>query len=183
MSKNYYQKTLLLFSFLFLTVSSLVAQNQDSSTNQDSKTDFGTLTGSVQTDFRYYVEDSVIGAAVPLEKIGFNNYFTLNYERGNFRAGVRYETYLPALLGYPSSMRGTGIARRYMGYTLKGLDVTVGNLYEQFGSGMVLRAQEDRFIGIDNSIDGLRVKYDFNGKAKATALRLMKQIHLANKIE
>lgn len=170
MSKNYYQKTLLLFSFLFLTVSSLVAQNQDSSTNQDSKTDFGTLTGSVQTDFRYYVEDSVIGAAVPLEKIGFNNYFTLNYERGNFRAGVRYETYLPALLGYPSSMRGTGIARRYMGYTLKGLDVTVGNLYEQFGSGMVLRAQEDRFIGIDNSIDGLRVKYDFNGKAKATGI-------------
>lgn len=170
MSKQYYQKTLLLFSFLFLTVSSLIAQNQDNSTNQDTKTDFGTLTGSVQTDFRYYVEDSIIGAAVPLEKIGFNNYFTLNYERGNFRAGIRYETYLPALLGYPTSMRGTGIARRYMGYTLKGLDVSVGNLYEQFGSGMVLRAQEDRFIGIDNSIDGLCVKYNFNGKAKVTGI-------------
>ena len=167
MLQNYYQKTLLLTSILFLIVSSLVAQNQD---NQTSNIDFGTLTGSVQTDFRYYVEDSVIGAAVPLEKIGFNNYFTLNYERGNFRAGVRYETYLPALLGYPTSMRGTGIANRYMGYTLKGLDVTVGNLYEQFGSGMVLRAQEDRFIGIDNSIDGLRVKYDFNGKARATGI-------------
>ena len=167
MLQNYYQKTLLLTSILFLIVSSLVAQNQD---NQTSNIDFGTLTGSVQTDFRYYVEDSVIGAAVPLEKIGFNNYFTLNYERGNFRAGVRYETYLPALLGYPTSMRGTGIAKRYMGYTLKGLDVTVGNLYEQFGSGMVLRAQEDRFIGIDNSIDGLRVKYDFNGKARATGI-------------
>jgi hypothetical protein len=51
----------------------------------------------------------------------------------------------------------------------KGLDVTVGNLYEQFGSGMVLRAQEDRFIGIDNSIDGLRVKYDFR-KARATGI-------------
>lgn len=153
-----------------MTVSSLIAQNQDNSTNQDTKTDFGTLTGSVQTDFRYYVEDSIIGAAVPLEKIGFNNYFTLNYERGNFRAGIRYETYLPALLGYPTSMRGTGIARRYMGYTLKGLDVSVGNLYEQFGSGMVLRAQEDRFIGIDNSIDGLCVKYNFNGKAKVTGI-------------
>ncbi len=166
MLKKNYQKTLLLFSFFFLTLSSSFAQNQ----NNQNEIDFGTLTGSVQTDFRYYVEDSVIGAAVPLEKIGFNNYFTLNYERGNFRAGVRYETYLPALLGYPSSMRGTGIARRYMGYTLKGLDVTVGNLYEQFGSGMILRAQEDRFIGIDNSIDGLRVKYDFNGKARATGI-------------
>ncbi|WP_375560551.1 DUF6029 family protein [Bernardetia sp. OM2101] len=168
MSNYYYQTTLLfLVSFFFLIINPLVAQNQD---NQNSNIDFGTLTGSVQTDFRYYVEDSIIGAAVPLEKIGFNNYFTLNYERGNFRAGVRYETYLPALLGYPSSMRGTGIARRYMGYTLKGLDVTVGNLYEQFGSGMILRAQEDRFIGIDNSIDGLRVKYDFNGKARATGI-------------
>lgn len=163
-----------LFSFLslliFIGISNLsIAQNQDN-LNSNSDTNFGTLTGSVQTDFRYYVEDSIIGAAVPLEKIGFNNYFNLNYERGNFRAGIRYETYLPALLGYPISMRGTGIARRYMGYNLKGLDVTVGNLYEQFGSGMILRAQEDRFIGIDNSIDGLRVKYDFNGKARATGI-------------
>jgi hypothetical protein len=168
MSKKYYHKILLLF-FLTAVVSpiALFAQNQDT---QNSNVDFGTLTGSVQTDFRYYVEDSVIGAAVPLEKIGFNNYFTLNYERGNFRAGLRYETYLPALLGYPSSMRGTGLANRYMGYTLKGLDVTVGNLYEQFGSGMILRAQEDRFIGIDNSMDGLRVKYNFNGKARVTGI-------------
>jgi len=180
MSYNYYQKTINLVNHLFKTKFSLlslcfiislflstklIAQNQD---NQNIN--FGTLTGSVQTDFRYYVTDSLIGAAVPLEKIGFNNYFALNYERGNFRAGIRYETYLPALLGYPSSMRGTGIARRYMGYTLKGLDVTVGNLYEQFGSGMILRAQEDRFIGIDNSIDGLSVKYNFNGKARITGI-------------
>lgn len=165
MSKYYCQKKLFFLSFFYLILNLSFAQNQD---NQN--TNFGTLTGSVQTDFRYYVEDSVIEASVPSEKIGFNNYFTLNYERGNFRAGIRYETYLPSLLGYPSSMRGTGIARRYMGYTLKGLDVTVGNLYEQFGSGMILRAQEDRFIGIDNSIDGLRVKYDFNGKAKATGI-------------
>lgn len=170
MSNNYYQKILLLFSFFLLIINVLTAQNPDNPDNQNSTIDFGTLTGSVQTDFRYYVEDSIIGAAVPLEKIGFNNYFNLNYERGNFRAGLRYETYLPALLGYPTSMRGTGIANRYMGYTLKGLDVTVGNLYEQFGSGMILRAQEDRFIGIDNSIDGLRVKYDFNGKARVTGI-------------
>lgn len=180
MSYTYYQKIINLVNYLFktkflfvsltislVTLSTSFAQNQDTQ-NQDIN--FGTLTGSVQTDFRYYVQDSVIGATVPLEKIGFNNYFTLNYERGNFRAGIRYETYLPALLGYPTSMRGTGIARRYMGYTLKGLDVTVGNLYEQFGSGMILRAQEDRYIGIDNSIDGLSVKYNFNGKAKVSGI-------------
>jgi hypothetical protein len=34
----------------------------------------------------------------------------------------------------------------------------VGNFYEQFGSGLVFRAYEERNLGIDTSIDGLRVR-------------------------
>jgi hypothetical protein len=37
--------------------------------------------------------------------------------------------------------------------------VTVGNFYEQFGSGVILRAYEERGLGYDNAIDGLRVIY------------------------
>ena len=36
-------------------------------------------------------------------------------------------------------------------------DVTIGNFYEQFGSGLVLRAYEERQLGIDNALDGFRL--------------------------
>jgi hypothetical protein len=39
------------------------------------------------------------------------------------------------------------------------LEITLGNFYEQFGSGLVLRSYEERSLGIDNAFDGLRVRY------------------------
>ena len=38
--------------------------------------------------------------------------------------------------------------------------VTAGNFYEQFGKGLTLRSYEDKGLGIDNSIDGIRVNYE-----------------------
>ena len=40
---------------------------------------------------------------------------------------------------------------------MKNFEVTVGNFYEQFGSGFVLRTYEERSLGIDNSLLGARV--------------------------
>jgi len=37
--------------------------------------------------------------------------------------------------------------------------VTVGNYYEQFGSGMIFRSYEERGLGYDNAMDGVRIKY------------------------
>ena len=37
--------------------------------------------------------------------------------------------------------------------TGKGIDVTVGNFYDQFGNGLVLRLRIEGF-GIDNALDG-----------------------------
>jgi hypothetical protein len=34
--------------------------------------------------------------------------------------------------------------------------VTIGNFYDQFGSGMIFRAYEERQLGIDNSLDGIK---------------------------
>ena len=39
------------------------------------------------------------------------------------------------------------------------MDITVGNFYAQFGSGMILRAYEERNLGYDNAFDGIRIKY------------------------
>ena len=44
------------------------------------------------------------------------------------------------------------------------LEITLGNYYEQFGSGFILRTYEERSLGIDNSLLGARLLYKpFNG--------------------
>ena len=64
------------------------------------------------------------------------------YSKGNFSTGVRYESYLNALLDYDNEFQRSNIAYRYA--TLDNLDVTVGNYYEQFGSGLVFRTYENK---------------------------------------
>ena len=61
--------------------------------------------------------------------------------------------------GYPVTFTGTGLGYRYANWKNEDLDVTIGSFYEQYGSGMILRAYEERQLGIDNALDGIKVKY------------------------
>jgi len=119
----------------------------------------GSVTGNVQMLWQSYSEDPIIGAIVPPEKTGFNAYGNLIYNQGGFSAGMRYESYLSAVLGFPGRFKGSGIGYRYARYAdpTGKVDFTVGNFYEQFGSGIVLRAYEERALGIDNALDGVRL--------------------------
>ncbi len=120
--------------------------------------------GNFQLDAQYYLEDSVIGAPVVPEKFLSNGFGNLNMTMGNFRAGVRYESYLNPLLGFDTRYKGSGITYRYAGYTVGDLDITIGNFYDQFGSGLIFRSYEERGLGIDNAMDGIRLKYNpWNG--------------------
>ncbi len=120
---------------------------------------FGEIRGDFQTDFQIYQSDSTIGAPDVPEKYLMNGYLNLVYNKGNFSAGVRYEAYYNALLGYDPRYKGSGFASRWASYKHKDFEVTAGNFYEQFGSGILLRSYEDRNLGLDNSIDGFRVIY------------------------
>ena len=119
----------------------------------------GSVTGNVQMLWQSYSEDPIIGAVVPPEKTGFNAYGNLIYNQGGFSAGMRYESYLSAVLGFPGRFKGSGIGYRYARYAdpTGKVDFTVGNFYEQFGSGIVLRSYEERALGIDNALDGVRL--------------------------
>lgn len=120
----------------------------------------GRLTGNFQVDAQYYGKDSAIGAGdVPSEKILSNSFLNLIYNHGNFEVGMRYESYLNPILGFDRDYKGNGIFYRYITYTSDDLDVTAGTFYEQFGSGMIFRAYEERQLGLDNTIDGFRVKF------------------------
>ncbi|MGV3631381.1 MAG: DUF6029 family protein [Bacteroidota bacterium] len=117
----------------------------------------GTVTGNVESIFQYLQKDSVIGANQPAEKGLLNTYANVFYTNGNFKAGMRLESYLPRIQGYPDRFEGTGIGMRYIGYSNDFLDITLGNFYEQFGAGLIFRSYEDRSLGYDNNMDGARL--------------------------
>jgi hypothetical protein len=115
------------------------------------------ITGNIESTFQYLNADSLIGADQP-ESIGLmNSYINTFYTQGNFKAGLRLESYLPRIQGYPDQFDGTGVGMRYVGYANDMVDVTLGSFYEQFGSGMAFRAYEDRALGYDNVMDGMRL--------------------------
>jgi len=114
------------------------------------------LHGDYQWDFAAYRQDSAIGAPDVPEKIGSNAYLNLLYDRGPFSAGVRLETYQPPLLGFDRRYTGTGLPYRFIRYNAGLLDVTVGNIYDQFGTGQIFRTYQEWGLGFDNSLDGIR---------------------------
>ena len=130
---------------------------------QEEETDYGQISGSFQIDALYYTEDSLTGAIPPDENTGINAWGYLYFTKNKFEAGIRYEAYTPALLGYPASTlaayKGNGIGFRYAKYSNDLLQVTIGNFYEQFGTGMIFRSYEERFLGVDNAMDGIRVQF------------------------
>lgn len=123
--------------------------------------DIGKFSGSFESNTHVYENDKDIGARKPNDKIASNNYLNLKYQYKYFDVGVRLESYLPSLQGFNINYKGTGIANRYIRFKNDNLDVTAGNFYEQFGSGLIFRTFEERQLGIDNSLDGIRLKYDF----------------------
>ncbi|MEN9639744.1 MAG: hypothetical protein RLZZ262_1613 [Bacteroidota bacterium] len=117
----------------------------------------GQLHGNFSMMWQQYNEDSLIGARVPDAKSAMNAFGNITYSYGDFSAGVRFESYQNALLGFPKGFNGTGIGSRYARYNNDNLDITVGNFYEQFGNGLIFRSYWEPMLGIDNALDGMRV--------------------------
>lgn len=116
-----------------------------------------TVSGNIESTFQYLNSDSLIGATQPDSRGLLNSYMNVFATKGNFRAGLRFESYLPRIQGYPNRFDGTGLGMRYVAYGNEFIDVTLGSIYEQFGSGLSLRTYEDRALGYDNFLDGLRL--------------------------
>lgn len=123
----------------------------------------GTFSGGIESTSQWYQPDKDLGFERPDDPFRSNNYVRLDYTYGKFSAGLQYEAYLPtALLGYSERFNDNKIATYYVNYKGEQLDVTAGYFYEQFGSGMILRSWEDRQIGINNAIKGVKVAYTPN---------------------
>ncbi len=146
--------------FLFSMLSLCASIHVHAQSAIDKVLNKGEIRGNFQIEAQYYVEDSITGAEEVPEDLRSNAFLNLIYTNGDFSAGIRYESYLNALLGYPEGYNNnTGIAYRFASFTQDKLSVTIGNFYEQFGNGLVLRTYEERGLGYDNALDGIRVKY------------------------
>lgn len=138
-------------SLLILCFYSNVFQGQSISDLSSS------IHGNFQIDAQYYNPDSLIGAPRVPEKMLSNAFGNINFTKGKFSGGVRYEAYNNVMQGFDQRYKGQGITNRFARYQDDLLDVTIGNIYEQFGSGLLLRTYYEPGLLYDNSLDGIRV--------------------------
>lgn len=143
-----------LIPLLALTAHTAQAQ-QDPATEKDKVT----VTGSIQSDILLPQEDAKIGSPDYKEWALTNSYLDLNVMSRNVDAGARFEYLQHPLPGFEKDFAGYGVPYFYLKGKFEKLEITLGNYYEQFGSGFVLRTYEERSLGIDNSLLGARIVY------------------------
>ncbi len=119
--------------------------------------DFGNISGNILIEAQSYKADSLIEAKDTPEKVLSNSSLNLFYRLHQFEIAVRFEAFLNPILGIDTRYKGTGIGYRNITYRGEKIEATAGNFYEQFGSGLILRSYYDSQLGIDNSIEGMRV--------------------------
>ncbi len=100
----------------------------------------------------------------------FEDWLNLDYHTGIFSAGIRFETYEPNDPS-PAISRGkdryADLAYKYVkaeiGNAQEGGNIIVGNYYELFGRGLVLKSYEDRNIRVDNNFLGAKLEARYAG--------------------
>ena len=121
----------------------------------------GSLTGSLESNSIYYLDDEILGDRQIA--FGSNDYLKLSYYNGPWSAGLQGDIYLPALIGY-DDIRNAGatdptfaLSQLFVSYRGEKFEVTAGDFFEQFGSGLIYRSFEDRQLGVNSATQGLRM--------------------------
>ena len=115
-----------------------------------------TLKGNFQTEGLVGQLDSVIGATEYNGPYVSNSYLDLALSSQYVTAGARLELLHAPLPGFEDNFAGGGLPNVFVTGRYKWFEATVGNVYDQFGSGLIFRAYEDRPLGVDNSLRGAR---------------------------
>lgn len=118
-----------------------------------------TLSGSIQSDVLIPQDDEKIGTEHYSEWALTNTYVDLKLASKYVEAGTRFEFLEHPLPGYENDFKGWGFPHFYVKGHVKNVELTLGDYYEQFGSGFVLRTYEERSLGIDNALRGAHLVY------------------------
>ncbi len=134
----------------------------------------GQLSGDLMLNANFFQRDTSINAAnTPL----YDNYlsstegwFTLGYTYNDFNAIVRFDLFNNSNLINPQkAFTGQGLGFWQLRKSIKDLTITAGSFYEQFGSGIVYRSYEDRYLGIDYATVGIKLDYKISENWNITA--------------
>lgn len=135
---------------------------------QDANSNPGRFSGDLQMNGRVFATDSAIGAAnTPFydwAKSSSESWLQLNYSRNSLDLGVRFDMYNNSDIfsGGVTEANGIGIGRWFVRKRVDQLTIEGGYIYDQFGSGSIFRAYENRALGIDSPIVGIKATYDVN---------------------
>ena len=121
----------------------------------------GQVSGGLESSSIYYTPDKKIDR--PEDHFGSNNYIKVDYSNGRFSAGVQMNAFLPALVGYENLADGYKfyLASKYIQWRDDNYEFLVGDIFDQYGNGLIFRSFEDRQLGLNNSLEGVRAGYSF----------------------
>lgn len=115
------------------------------------------FSGELQTDMQYCFPVPMGDSSEYAKQFLSNSYLDLRYTSRMLNAGIRAEAYENPLPGFDRNYKGLGIPYFYLTLNLKSIQVTAGDLYEQFGSGLIFRSYYERSLGVDNALRGGRI--------------------------
>ena len=136
----------------------------------DGVPDKVTVHGSVQANVLFPEDDYKIGTEHYSDDILGNFYGNVGVFSKYVDGGARIEYLEHPLPGFEKAFKGWGLANVYATGKYNGMELTLGDFYEQFGSGFILRTYEERSLGIDNSLRGARLKVNTVPGLRLTAL-------------
>lgn len=135
--------------------------------------DQGQFSGNLLLNYQKYLRDDKIGAntRVYLENTAsVDAWLFMQYRIKGYNFVVRYDAFNNSPLLDPlDAYTAHGIGFWQASKQLKDLNITVGSFYDQFGSGILFRAYEQRQIGIDYSMQGVRLIYNLGDHWKIKA--------------
>ena len=139
------------FAVALLCLAALPAMAQENANDGHYNT---AVSGSIQSDMLVPQGKQEDGSH---EDFRTNTYADISVLSKFVDAGARFEYLEHPMPGFERDVKGWGLPYVYLKAKLKGAELTVGNFYEQFGSGFILRTYEERTLGIDNSLLGGRL--------------------------
>ena len=134
----------------------------------------GVISGSIESNNIVYFNDKALSTPAPDTHFGSNDYIKVDYSVDRFSAGIQVETFLPALQGYEIGNYGNQfkvlIPQVFAQWQDKSYSARVGNIFDQFGNGLIFRTFEDRQLGFNNGLLGARVTANIGNYVAVKAL-------------
>ena len=122
------------------------------------------FSASLESNNIYYIQDKNFDADLPEDRFGSNSYLKLDLGYGQFSAGMQLEAYLPALYGFEINQipgyKKFILGSKYISWKNDFMGVYAGNIYDQFGNGLIYRSYEDRALGLNNSLEGVQASFN-----------------------